>query len=135
MWGKINKNDAQDLMGIQMSLRKGDYYITVGGKSYAFDLKAIEKFCLKSSGEKDIENEITETYEKDNDGLSISGKIVREIKINGNPQNDMIIYDIIKLFINRLLENASTIGEIQVDFSTSLALNTLIKWKLLIEVE
>lgn len=135
MWGNKVTKEERDLMFIKAAIRNGDYYITVDGKSYAFDLKAIEKFCLKSSGEKDVENEITETYERDDDGLAISGKIVREIKTNGNPQNDMIIYDIIKLFIIRLLDNASTMGELQVDFSTSLALNTLIKWKLLVEVE
>lgn len=135
MWGNKVTKEEKNLMFIKAAIRNGDYYITVDGKSYAFDLKAIEKFCLKSSGEKDVENEITETYERDDDGLSISGKIVREIKTNGNPQNDMIIYDIIKLFIIRLLDNASTMGELQVDFSTSLALNTLIKWKLLVEVE
>ena len=135
MWGNKVTKEEKNLMFIKAAIRNGDYYITVDGKSYAFDLKAIEKFCLKSSGEKDVENEITETYERDDDGLAISGKIVREIKTNGNPQNDMIIYDIIKLFIIRLLDNASTMGELQVDFSTSLALNTLIKWKLLVEVE
>ena len=135
MWGNKVTKEEKNLMFIKAAIRNGDYYITVDGKSYAFDLKAIEKFCLKSSGEKDVENEITETYERDDDGLAISGKIVREIKTNGNPQNDMIIYDIIKLFIIRLLDNASTMGELQVDFSTSLALNTLIKWKLLVEIE
>jgi hypothetical protein len=133
MWGKVKKEETPMYSVIY---KRGDYYVTVENKCYAFDIKAIEKLCLKSSGEKDIENEITETYEKDDEGLTLNGKIVREIKTNGNPQNDMITYDFVKLFIMRLLDNASFVNEtFQMDFSTSLALNTLIKWKLLVEVE
>lgn len=133
MWGKVKKEETPMCSVIY---KRGDYYVTVENKCYAFDIKAIEKLCLKSSGEKDIENEITETYEKDDEGLTLNGKIVREIKTNGNPQNDMITYDFVKLFIMRLLDNASFVNEtFQMDFSTSLALNTLIKWKLLVEVE
>lgn len=133
MWGKVKKEETPMYSVIY---KRGDYYVTVENKCYAFDIKAIEKLCLKSSGEKDIENEITETYEKDDEGLTLNGKIVREIKTNGNPQDDMITYDFVKLFIMRLLDNASFVNEtFQMDFSTSLALNTLIKWKLLVEVK
>jgi len=113
------------------------YYLTINKKKYAFDLDAIKKFCIESVAQKESEHEITETYEKDEKGdMDITAKILREVKTNGNPQNDMIIYDVVKVFILRLMDNDIIYEkEEQLDFSTSLAVNTLIKCKLLVEVE
>ena len=48
----------------------------------------------------------------------------------------MIIYDVIKLFIIRLMDNTEIMEEhSEVDFSTSLALNTLINCGILIEIK
>ena len=113
-------------------------YITFAGRKYAFDLDAIKKFCLISSDQNGKETEVTEGYDADDNGaLTLSSKILREVKSNGNPQNDMIIYDVVKLFIMRLLENESKEHEFEcdIDFSTALAINTMLKWKLLIEIE
>lgn len=114
----------------------GKYYYTIYGKKYAFDVNKIKDICVESSNDVDAENEITTTYEKDETGkLDISGKLIREIKSGSNAQNGMIIYDVIKLFITRLLENAEIMTEnVPIDFSTSLALNTLINCGILIEI-
>lgn len=119
-------------------MAKTPTYIKFGGVKYAFDLDAIKKFCLISSDQNGKETEVTEGYDTNEDGaLTLSSKILREVKSNGNPQNDMIIYDVVKLFIMRLLENNSSEHEFNcdIDFSTALAINTMLKWKMLIEIE
>ena len=116
-----------------------EYVMTFNGKKYAFDLEEIKKICLVSATQKDGEREITEVYGgEETDTMEMTSKIVREVKTQGNAQTDMIIYDLVKLFVVRLLENTENVNseaEFPMDFSTSLALNTMIKWKLLIEVE
>lgn len=114
-----------------------EYFITFGKKKYAFDLDEIKKFCLISSDQSGREKEITEAYEfnEETSQLTLTSKIDREVKGTGNPQNDMIIYDIVKLFIMALLDNQAITEEFVMDFSTSLAINTLIKWNMLVEVE
>ena len=114
-----------------------NYVVTIYGKKYAFDMNKIKDICVESSNDEDAENEITTTFEKDDNGnLEISGKLIREIKSNSNAQNGMIIYDVIKLFIIRLMDNAEIMKEgSEVDFSTSLALNTLINCGILIEIK
>ena len=114
-----------------------NYYVTIYGKKYAFDMNKIKDICVESSNDEDAENEITTTYEKGDDGkLELSGKLIREIKSGSNAQNGMIIYDVIKLFIIRLMDNAEVMAEqAPVDFSTSLALNTLINCGILIEIK
>lgn len=114
-----------------------NYFVTIYGKKYAFDMNKIKDICVESSNDEDAENEITTTFEKDDNGnLEISGKLIREIKSGSNAQNGMIIYDVIKLFIIRLMDNSEIMKEgIEVDFSTSLALNTLINCGILIEIK
>lgn len=121
------------------NMTNNGYTITIGNKRYAFDLEEIKRICLVSATQKEGEREITEVYGgEESESMELTSKIVREIKTQGNGQTDMIIYDLVKLFVVRLLENGETInedGSFNMDFSTSLALNTMIKWKLLIEVE
>lgn len=110
-------------------------YITFAGKKYTFDFTKLKEACLISDNQKNNEKEITEAYERDDDGnIAMSSKIIREVKTPGNSQNDMIIYDIIKLFIIRLMENTLLEHEFEPDFSTSLAFNTLINWGFLKEI-
>ena len=110
-------------------------YIKFKGVSYAFDLDAIKNACLISGDQNGKETEVTEAYETDDDNnLSLASKIVRDIKSTGNPQNDMIIYDVVKLFIIRLIDNTQTEREFDMDFSTALAINTLLKWGMLIKI-
>ena len=110
-------------------------YIKFHDKIYALDLDAIKKVCLVSADQNGKETEVTEAYETDEENkLTLSSKIVRDIKSTGNPQNDMIIYDVVKLFIIRLIDNSSLESEFEMDFSTALAINTLIKWGMLVEI-
>lgn len=113
----------------------GGYYLTIMGKKYAIDLDQLKKFCIIPSKdkEKETESEVIVTYEAD---LKMSSKVLRELKMAGNPQSDMITYDIVKLFIERLLNNGSFVdnADKELDVSTSLAINTLIKSKILVEV-
>ena len=114
-------------------------YIKFGGTVYAFDLDTIKEACLVSGDQNGNETEVTEAYEMDEEEkkLSLSSKIVRDIKSTGNPQNDMIIYDLVKLFIIRLLDNSSfetDVKENGMDFSTALAINTLLRWGMLVEI-
>ena len=116
---------------------KSEKYYTFKGKKYAFDLDKLKEICLTSSKD-DInkEYEISQAYEPDDDGnLVISNKVEHETKIYGNQQNDMIIYDIVKVLVISLLENSSDEESFMLDFGTSLTLNTLILWGVLIEIE
>lgn len=124
-------------MGFVVADSENGGYISFEGRKYAFDLEEIKNFCLISSEQNGKETEVTEGYDaNENDGtLTLSSKIFREVKSTGNPQNDMIVYDVVKLFIIRLLDNASTEKEFEMDFSTALAINTLLKWKMLIEIK
>ena len=89
-------------------------YVAFNGKKYALNLERLKDVCLTPSSEyggKEIE--ITQVYEPDNTGdFAITSKVEHETKINKTPQNDMIVYDIVKLIIISLLENSNT----EVDF-------------------
>ena len=116
-----------------------NYTITYKGKSYALDLEVLKKVCLISDLQKGKETEITENYTKNEEGvLEITEKLTREMKGPGNPQNDMIVYDIVKLLITALLSNNLLFDEedevFYMDFATSLAFNTCIKCGILVEI-
>lgn len=113
------------------------YFLTCSGKRFAFNIEKIKDICFISASQKSGEREITEVYGgEDRDDMEITSKIIREIKSQGDNQTDMIMYDLVKLFIVRLLENGEVVrDDFPMDFSTSLALNTMIRWNLLIEVE
>ena len=110
--------------------------ITFGGKAYSINLLKLKEVCLTSSndgGTKEIQ--IAQTYEIDERGeLELQTKVEHETKTVGNPQNDMIIYDIVKLLIISLLENNSTIEEFELTFGLQLAINTLLNWGILEEI-
>ena len=82
------------------------------------------------------EYEISQVYELGEDGdLNLSSKVEHETKSSTNPQNDMIVYDVIKMLIVSLLENNGTEKEFEYDFGTAFALNTLISIGVVVEVE
>lgn len=117
-----------------------DYVITYNGKCYALNLDVLKQVCFISDGQKTKETEITETYGLTNNGdFEIVAKETKEMKGSGNPQNDMIIYDIIKLLITGLLTNNvipdDEEDEIPMDFATALAFNTCLRCGILIEVK
>ena len=119
--------------------------LMLGGKRYAFDLEKIKALCITSDKERGGEVEIMEVHEPDNKGsLQLASKTVHEVKSTGNPQNDTIVYDMVKLFIVALLScdaeidpNDTREGLVlkQLDFGTRLAFNTLIESGLLYEIK
>ena len=112
-------------------------YVAFNGKKYALNLERLKDVCLTPPSEyggKEIE--ITQVYEPDNTGdFAITSKVEHETKINKTPQNDMIVYDIVKLIIISLLENNNTEADFQNDFGTAFAINTLLSWGILEEKE
>lgn len=108
-------------------------FVVFGNYTYRLNFEKLKEVCLTSS--KDCtqkEIEITQNYQLDDDDeLNIVEKTEHEVKMLGNSQNDMIIYDIFKLLLVSLLENDSTINEFKPTFGTSLAINTLIGWGVL----
>lgn len=112
-------------------------YLTFKGKRYVLDLDAFKSVCTPTSKElRTSEYEISQVYESDQDGeLNLSSKVEHETKGNGNPQNDMIVYDVVKMLIVSLLENDKTEKEFEYDFGTVFALNTLISWGVITEID
>jgi hypothetical protein len=112
-------------------------YISFKGKKYALNLERLKEVCLTPSlehGAKEIE--ITQVYEPDGGGdFSISSRVEHETKSNKTLQNDMIVYDIVKLLILGLLENNNLESAFEFDFSTAIAVNTLLNWGILEEKE
>lgn len=119
------------------SIMPNDKYITFNSKKYAFNLNKIKEICLNSSHDGvSKEFEISQIYDTQDSGeLSLSQKIEHETKISGNAQNDMIMYDVLKLLIVTVLENAQPQDAYQEVFSNALAMNTLIHWGVIEEVE
>lgn len=123
-------------MGIT-SKRRNEKYITFKGKRYALNLDAFKAVCTPTTKElRTSEYEISQVYESDENGeLNMSSKVEHETKGNGNPQNDMIVYDVVKMLLVSLLENDKTEDNFEYDFGTTFALNTLISWGVITEVE
>lgn len=121
-------------MGI---LNRKETTLSFKGKKYALNLDKLKKICLGSSSEGGTrEYEISQVYEADETGeMNISSKVEHETKVSGNPQNDMIVYDVVKLLILSLLEKDTPETDFQWDFGTVLAINTLMSWGVLEEVE
>ena len=110
-------------------------FISFDGKKYALNLERLKEVSLTSSSENGArEVEITQVYEPDGGGdYTISSRVEHETKVSKTPQNDMIIYDFVKLLIISLLENEGVEENFQYDFGTVLAINTLISWGILEE--
>lgn len=113
--------------------------IIVDGKRYAFNLEKIKTLCITSDKESGGEVEIMEVHEPDNKGtLQLASKTVHEVKSTGNPQNDTIVYDMVKLFIVSLLSCEVEVNETnsqQMDLGTRLSFNTLLEAGLLYEIK
>ena len=110
-------------------------FISFDGKKYALNLERLKEVSLTSSSENGArEVEITQVYEPDGSGdYTISSRVEHETKVSKTPQNDMIVYDFVKLLIISLLENEGVEENFQYDFGTVLAINTLISWGILEE--
>lgn len=114
------------------------FSLTFNGKCYRLNINKINEFCLVSSGKNGNEREITEAYENDENGeFRLSSKINREITTAGNSQEDMIVYDFIKVLVSKLLDcNVDTRDtENDVDFGFALAFNTLLTEGMIEEIK
>lgn len=111
-------------------------YISFKGKKYVINLDVFKAVCTPITNDfGPREYEISQVYEPDENGeLSMSSKVEHETKSTGNPQNDMIVYDVVKLLLVSILENDKTEKEFDYDFGTVFALNTLISWGVITEV-
>lgn len=111
-------------------------FISFNGKKYAFNLERLKEVSLTPSSENGArEIEITQVYEPDGGGdYTISSRVEHETKVSKTPQNDMIVYDFVKLLIISLLENEGVEENFQYDFGTALAVNTLLSWGILEEI-
>ena len=112
-------------------------YIKFDKRAFVIDLDAFKAVCTPSTKELGTrEYEISQIYESaDNGELNLSQKVEHETKSNGNPQNDMIVYDVVKMFIVSLLENDKIEAEFEYDFGTVFAINTLLSWGVLKEIK
>jgi hypothetical protein len=110
--------------------------ITFKGYDYYIDLIKLKEICLSSTkdvGTKEIQ--IAQTYEMDERGeFELQTKVEHETKTMGNTQNDMIIYDIVKILLISLLENTDTEEEFKMTFGLQLAINTLLSWGILVKI-
>jgi hypothetical protein len=67
--------------------------------------------------------------------FGLQTKVEHETKTMGSSQNDMIIYDIVKLLIVSILENNSTEQGFEITFGLQTAINTLLAWGILEEIK
>ena len=107
------------------------------GHDYYINLEKLKEVCLSSPkdvGTKEIQ--IAQTYEMDETGeFGLQTKVEHETKTMGSSQNDMIIYDIVKLLIVSILENNSTEQGFEITFGLQIAINTLLAWGILEEIK
>lgn len=106
-------------------------------KVYALNLKKFKEVCTPSASElQTSEYEITQVSEVDevSGDFALQSKVEHETKGAGNPQNDMIVYDVVKMLLLSLLENDKGEKGFEFDFGTALALNTLLAWGVIEEL-
>jgi hypothetical protein len=116
-----------------MSLFNKSNYVKFGDYTYCINLDKLKEVCLTASnmgGSKELQ--IAHTYEmNDDDEMVLLSKVEHETKSSNNPQNDMIIYDVVKILIMSLLEDNRTVKEMEPTFGTTLTINTLLAWGIL----
>lgn len=78
----------------------------INGTEFYFDLDAINDFIFKNIDDIERENEIVNNYEfdKESSEFNMSSKVTREIKKPNKSQNNGIKYDLIRLFLEQLLD-------------------------------
>ncbi len=133
-------------MGILNLLSKKDnegqkFFFTPDKRKWGVDIDKFTKLCLTSDNEKSKDTEITEGYEKDENGMMTQvSKIIREVNSQGNMQNDTIRYDLVKTLLSVILEKkamnfGSFENELQFDFSFNIAFNTLLNAGIIYEIK
>lgn len=121
-------------MGI---FNKNKSCVKFGDYTYTINLTKLKEVCLTSSKDGGVkEIQIAQTYEvNDGNELELLSKVEHETKTIGNAQNDMIIYDIVKILIISLLENTETEKNMEITFGTQIAINTLLSWGILEKID
>lgn len=117
-------------------MSKNKYYIPHDGKFFTIDIQKIVEYCLTSEDKQVRDTEITEGYEKtseEEDSLVLTSKVIRENMGVANPQNDMIAYDVIKMFLSIILGQTDDDNPFE-NISFSIAFNTLVSMGFLYEV-
>lgn len=115
-------------------------YLKIKGFCYAFDLEKIKELCFVSSKNKSVETEITVGYSsEDSNALEPTSKIERELKTEGNYQADAIVWEALKMLIERILDNTGVDSkndelDFELDFGTMVAVNTLLRSGVLVDV-
>lgn len=120
-----------------MRMQRNNMFV-LDGKKYAMDLEKIKSFCLTSDKERGGQVEVMEVQEPGDNGLlGVVSKTVHEVKSTGNPQNDTIAYDLIKLLIVTLLDTDVKYTDTTMDDMTigmRLAFNTMLQSGLIYEI-
>lgn len=117
------------------------FFFTPDNRKWGVDIDKFAKICLTSDNEKSKDTEITEGFEKDDNGnFTQTSRIIREVNSQGNMQNDTIRYDLIKTLLSVVLDKkvmnfGSFEQEIQYDFSFNVAFNTLLNAGIIYEIK
>jgi hypothetical protein len=132
-------------MGILNNLRnkkeEQNFFFTPDNRKWGVDIDRFTKICLTSDNEKSKDTEITEGFEKDENGsFTQTSRIIREVSSQGNMQNDTIRYDLFKTLLSIILDKkvmnfGSLENEVQYDFSFNVAFNTLVKEGIIYEIK
>jgi hypothetical protein len=132
-------------MGILSNLRnkkeEQNFFFTPDNRKWGVDIDRFTKICLTSDNEKSKDTEITEGFEKDENGsFTQTSRIIREVSSQGNMQNDTIRYDLFKTLLSIILDKkvmnfGSLENEVQYDFSFNVAFNTLVKEGIIYEIK
>jgi len=113
---------------------KSNYLPVIDGKKYYFDFDKISEICFISKKEQIVDTKITDVSSigSDDDEGFVAQKVIEENKYN-DTQNDILMQDIVKTFIIRLLE--APLDMESFDFATSLAFNTCLKSEIIKEIK
>lgn len=107
--------------------------IEFNGSEYYIDINRIYEIVSFAKNDDAIGQEITDSYERavGND-LQLTSKIIRETKTNGDTAINNIKYDLIKMFLDVVLDIDSSTELTQ---GTCVAVTTLIKERILVKYE
>lgn len=103
---------------------------------FAFDLDAIISFITSTDGD-DVGSEITESYVLDGESndLTLASRTIREIK-NGNESSvSTIKYDLIKMFMEALIDAEVASSENPLTLGTVAIINTMMNNGMIKEIK
>lgn len=103
---------------------------------YVLDLENIMKFVFESETQRDSESEITEMYllDEESKDMVLNTKQLREVKGGDTTPKSTIRYDMIKMFIDTLLD-LDVSENSQWSFGEALIFNTMAENELIKEIK